>query len=75
MNYRIYVKTPDMNKYGAISGGGIANNLIYAEMWNDLETATKAFDSLIVINPKNYKWQLRDTNHKIIRRQESSKGI
>lgn len=71
MNYRIYVKAPPMNKYGAISNGGIAGNLIYAEMWENLQLALKAFDKLIEINPKKYKWQIRDVRQKVIRHWEA----
>jgi hypothetical protein len=56
-----------MKKYSAISGNGITHNLIYAEMWETLENATKAFDSLTTTNKSDWKWQLRDVNQKIIK--------
>ena len=69
MNYRIYLKTPEMKNYGAISisSGGIARTLIHAEMWTDIDIASKAFDGLIRINPKSWQWQLRDVKQKVIR--------
>jgi hypothetical protein len=71
MNYRIYLKTPEMKKYGAISGGGIAHNLIYAEMWEDQTTALLAFAGLVRINPSDWKWQLRSVDQHIIKQSEA----
>lgn len=74
MNYRIYLKTNEMKTYKAIGGGSVTNNLIYAEMWDKLEDAIKAFDSIVSINDSSWKWQLRDVNKKVIKQSEDNKS-
>ncbi len=51
MNYRIYVKLPEKKRWYPISGGGIAHNLIYAEMWDCKERADMCCASLTKTNP------------------------
>jgi len=60
-----------MKKYGAIGGKTITHNLIYAEMWEELDIALMAFESLVRFNPSNWKWQLRSIDQHIIKQSEA----
>lgn len=50
MKYAIYVKFPEAKRAYPLSGQGITKKLIYAEMWDSLEIAHKACESLTAQN-------------------------
>jgi hypothetical protein len=56
--YRIYAKLPGENRYYALGGGSVVKNLIYAELWYELEDCLKVLVHVQAMNP-DIKFEVR----------------